>query len=440
MLRRTAFVLAQFLVILVTKAALGASLAGTTQTIAPVTGTAPVRWPAIAYDSGRYLAISGAGKVTGQFIGDDGALIGASFAINAGTNLAQAPRVTAAGGRFFVTWHETVGSATRIRGRFVTTAPIGDDFDVSPLGTNWEMGAASAFNGKELLVAWQNGATAVVAQRVGDAAIGAPIPIDTTGRYQRDPTVAALGSDFVVVYATCVADKNCSVEAQRVRDGALVGERIVLDTAIAAGYVPEAATNKIGDVLVTWYRLTGGAGAIHARLIHADGTLGPTSVVLAGGSYDANGVAYNPVSDTYLVVTHGTTNQDLAIELAPIGAPLGSLMFGAMTGGNFNPRVAANNTRPEFVAVAAAEFKTMAAQRFMTDAGAFDSGPSDVGVADAAVSDTAADATKATDATTATDEPLTGGCGCTTAARSQPSWPSWLSYALLVFIATRRRR
>ncbi len=406
-------------------------------TIAPAAGTAPLRWPAIAYGDGRYLAISGAGKVTGQFLDDDAVPMGAPFAVNAGTNLAQAPRVTYAAGKFFVTWHETVGSATQIRARYVTTSPIGGDFDVSPLGTNWEMGAASAFNGKELLVAWQNTATAIVAQRVGDAAIGAPIPIDATGRYQRDPTVVAQGSDFLVVYAGCVADKNCFVEAQRVRDGALVGERLVLDSAIDAGYVPEAAATETGDVLVVWYRVAAGAKSFVSRVIHADGTLGsPVTVSSTFGSYDANGLAYDARSRSFLFVTHGDSSQDMAVELSLVGAPLTTTPFGPMGSGNFNPRVAASTARPEWIAVTSTEFETLTAQRFSTA----EVSATDAGIADAAVdAEPIGDSLPPRDSSPRNDitsDPASGSCGCGVPRTRTPG----AAIALLLLLVGRRWR
>jgi MYXO-CTERM domain-containing protein len=423
-------------------AAGAATSAGANLTIAPVSGTTTVRWPAIAYD-GRYLAISGAGKVTGQFIGDDGAPMGAPFPVNAGSNLTQAPRVSPANGKFLVTWHETIGSGTRIRGRLVApTGPTGDDFDISPMGTNWEMGAASARFKNELLVAWQDFAkTAIVAQRVSDTGtlIGGPIAIDTTGRYQRDPAVVANATEYIVAYAGCVAEKNCFVEAQRVRDGMLLGDRLVLDSSIDAGYVPEAEYNSTtGDVLVVWYRVTPAGKAFHARLIHKDGTLGPTTPVTTAGSYDASGLAYNARSNTFLFVTHGDTSQDIAMELSSTGALLNTTPFGPMGTGNFNPRVAANASKPEWVAVTSFEFKNVAAQRFVTDPVAMpDAGVvMDSGVV---MNDSSVDsAAPANDSATSdgSSEPVEGSCGCSV-PRKQP--PGALA-ALVLMLSTRARR
>lgn len=429
-------------IVLFASTAHAASATGGNISIAPASGTAPVRWPAIAYADGAYLAISGAGKVTGQLLSDDGVAIGAPFAVQVSSNLAQAPRVVAVSGKFLVTWHETIGSATRIRGRFVTkSGPTGDDFDISPLGTNWEMGAASAFNGKEVLVAWQDFAkNSIVAQRVSDTGmpVGGPIAIDTTGRYQRDPAAVANGSEFIVVYAGCVADKNCFVEAQRVRDGALFGERLVLDTAIDAGYVPEADFNSTtGDVLVTWYRVAAGAKGFFARVLHKDGTLGAAIPFTTTGAYDANGLAYNARSNTFLFVTHGDSSQDVAMELSPSGSLLTTTPFGPTGGGNFNPRVAANASRAEWIAVTSTEFKMISAQRFSGTAVATpDAGVVDSGV-DASVS---VDSAMPRDTATTSDitpDPVEGSCGCAVPRRSAPHR---LLVALILLGSRRWRR
>lgn len=347
-------------------------------------GTAPVRWPAVAWaaDANVYLAVSGAGAIMGQFVSADGVALGAPFPVNEGSAYAQAPRVAWGAPGFFVTWHETVGQAARVRGRIVRfgQAPLTGDFDVSPLGTNWEMGAAMAFSAasSEYLVAWQNFSTsAIEAQRVsGSGALqGGVLTVAPAPEYHRDPGVAwnALSNEFVVGFAGCVGTDDCYLALQRVAagTGVLLGGPVLFDSSAVAVYVPELSFDAArGRVLAVWYRRDGSGASFHARALEADGSVsGPAALVTASfGSYDANSLAWNATSGSFLFVTHGTTSEDLALELSSSGAPLGAAVpFGpASANGNFNPRVAANGAQAEWLAVTSTQFASLSAQRFST--------------------------------------------------------------------------
>lgn len=375
---------------------------GPASSTAPPVGTAPIRWPDVAFDPEHdvYLAVSGAGHIAGYWFSADGAPLDRPFVIDAGAIFAQAPRVTyAEGAGFVVAWHETVpGDAVRIRARLVTygAAPLPGSFDVSPLGTNWEMGAALAWSTTSgvLLIAWQSTMdTRIGAQRVSatGALLGAPIVVDPRAYYFRDPAIAyhAATDTFFVAYAGCVGTNDCFVDVQRVSagTGALVGGPIELDASIDAGYVPELAYSaRSEDVLAVWHRRAAGGASFWSRLVSGDGTpsVDPVIVTDTLGSYDASSLAYAALSGSFLFVTHGLTSQDVAIELSAGGAPLNApLDFGsASAGGNFNPRVAANGARGEWLAVTSADFTALAAQRFETrtrDPG----GPLDGGASDA---------------------------------------------------------
>lgn len=435
---------------------------GTAASVDPVAGTAPVRWPDVAFDptSGSWLAVSGAGNVTGVWLGADGTALEPPFVVQATAGIyAQAPRVAWTGSGFFVAWHQSVGSTgTTIRGRVVRRGGASSgDFAVAPLGTNWEMGAALAcsITSGECLVVWQTTAdTRIAAQRVAlDGTLrGGPIAVDPRAYYFRDPAaVLHVASDtFFVAYAGCVTDGDCFVAAQPIRAGTgeLVGGPIELDAGIDAGYVPELAYGEATrDVLAVWHRRASGAATFEGRRIAADGTLGPPNHVADVGSYDANGLAYAATSNTFLFVTHGTTAEDVAIELSALGSPLGApVPFGpASASGNFNPRVAAS-TSAGWLAITSTEFARLTAQRFTTSsrdptglAGADGGAPGlDAGSTigpDAALDAPATDATRL-DASTPRRSVPVSGCSCRASGRSAPPL---LLLAIVAAVACGRR-
>lgn len=391
----------------------------------------PVRWPDVAFGASQWLAVSGASKIQGQYFAEDGSAAGAAFTVNVDSFYAQCPRVAFGGGAFLVTWHASVSATlTRVRGRLLPAGTA--DFDISPDGTNWEMGAAVAYGSGEFLVVWQNSATKIQAQRVSGAGakVGGVIDIDSAAPYARDPAVAydAASDSFLVAYAGCVGNDDCFVRAQRVKAGALVGTPLLLDGPINAGYVPEIAAAE-GRWLVVWYRATPGARSLEARFVSPDGTVGPRQTVSATyASYDANSVAWSPVSGTFVVVTHAT-EQDAAIELDAEGRPLNApgLLWGPMVqAGNFNPRIAARPGEAEFFGVTSTAFANLTGQRLVTatrllvvDAGvpsSPDAGPADAGiVADAGVEPVIDAGTSGT--VDAGPQPgATATCGCNASA------------------------
>lgn len=432
------------------------ALEGAPRPSTPPASVSPVRWPDVAFDpaSDVFLAVSGAGHVGGILVASSGEPLGAPFVIDAASAFAQAPRVThVEGAGFLVAWHETVGDATELRGRLVRAdgSFATGDLVLSPVGTNWEMGAAIASSpaSEVALAVWQSiPERQIVAQRLdvseaalsaGGAAVrlGAPIVIDARAIYFRDPAVVHhAGSDrFFVAYADCEADAACAVHVQRLDAGTgeRVGEPILLEDRLDAGYVPELVSiAHTGRVLAVWYLRAGFAASFHARTIDADGALGELVTASLVGSYDANGLAYAPSSGTVVFVTHGSTAEDVAIELDAAGHPLGEpLAFGAPSAtGNFNPRIAASTRAPRFLAVTSTEFTSLTTQRITTasrdpsadrdaglglDAGALDAGavPGDAAVADL---------------DGAPGRGAVSGCACT--VRSAARVPPWLALAL----------
>ncbi len=367
------------LVLIVASPALGQLSSGSPVSVTPPAGTAPVRWPDVAFSSvdDVFLAVSGAGNLQGQYFSASGSALGAPFAVNAAPVYGQAPRVAYSAGlnAFLVTWHQSIGNTgTRIQGRIIRygQAALTADLDISPLGTNWEMGATVAWSStsNEFLIAWQDGATFIRAQRVSStgALLGGVITLEA-GPYERDPSIAYdRDTDrFLVAYAGCVGNNDCFVHAQRVQagTGALVGTPIVLEASVRAGYIPELAYNALSQrFLAVWFRIDPSGNGLYARTIDANGATGPSIPVSTVGSYDANSVAWNPISNTFVVVTHGSNAQDLVVELSSAGQPVGgTVSFGAPgAAGNFNPRVASSTLSADWLGVTSSAFGSLTAQ------------------------------------------------------------------------------
>lgn len=362
------------------------SALGGPSSVAAGPGMATIRWPDVAFDPTRdvYLGVTGASNIQGQYWSSNGAPVGQSFVVNEGSLYSHAPRVAYAPGPdvFLVAFHVSLPSNdTQIHGRLLryNEAPLTGDFEISSVGTNWEMGAAVSWSetSREFLVAWQASDTSIRAQRVSEQGVkvGAEIVIASAARYQRDPAVgySEEGDQFLVAYGGCVGTDDCFVEAQRVKagSGALLGSPLTLDVNIAAGYTPEIAFNAITKQwLVVWNRRTPGSATFQGRRVASDGTLGPTTQVSARyGSYDANGLAWNPVSNTFAFVTHGSNELDAVIELDALGAPLddvGVLVGVSGTNGNYNPRVCANVESAEWMVITSTVFASLTTQRVGT--------------------------------------------------------------------------
>jgi hypothetical protein len=431
---------------------------------APPASVSPVRWPDVAFDpsSDVLLAVSGAGHVGGLLVASSGEPIGAPFVVDAASAFAQAPRVTHVDGvGFLVAWHESVGDRAELRGRLVRAdgSFATGDLVLSPAGTNREMGAAIASSPESevALAVWQSiPERQIVAQRLdvseaalttGGAAVrlGAPIVIDPRVRQFRDPAVAhhAVSDRFFVAYADCAADAACAVHVQRIDagSGARVGEPILLEDRLDAAHVPELVSiAHTGRMLAVWYLRAGFAASFHARTIDADGALGELVTASLVGSDDANGLAYAPSSGTVVFVTHGSTTEDVAIELDAAGRPLGEpISFGvASATGNLNPRIAASTRAPRFLAVTSTELTSLTTQVLTTASRdpALDASVSlDGGVGPSDASDAGATA----DLDAALDRGPASGCACTVRPLASP--PPWLALALvLVALGPRRNR
>jgi hypothetical protein len=81
--------------------------------------------------------------------------------------------------------------------------------------------------------------------------------------------------------------------------------------------------SHLGDFLVQWFRDLGSFGYIDTRTIATDGSLGPLDLLRGiGPEAGANAIAYNPTTQTSLLVTKWTGASLVVMELGDDGYPI----------------------------------------------------------------------------------------------------------------------
>ncbi len=343
---------------------------------------AQVRWPDIGYDStnGVYLVVTGNGFIQGQFVAPSGAMLGAPFQINS-TDYAQTPRVSysAPANAFLVTWHATVGNVAVIRGRLIrygagaVTGDINISYDaVLPSSSYWEIAPAvtSSTATGEFIVAWTGnypGSVDIFFRRVASNGTpqGPPTQLSAGGNWERDPSVAynAATNEYLVAYTGYTSYSYVQVVRVQPGTGAVLGQETI-GTA-GAIYVPEVDYNSLtGKYFVTWYAGSPVPG-MYGRVVSAGG-LPEGSVVPVSTSYfayDANDLAFNHVTGTYLMVTHGGSIEDAAVEITGAGTPFNQFIVTNSGGtGNFNPRVVNSMSQPQWMLATSRSFATLSGQ------------------------------------------------------------------------------
>jgi hypothetical protein len=347
------------------------------------------RGTAVAYDSTNkvYLVVGSHGVLWGRFVRADGAPVGTPFAIQGNpANFAHFPRAAFSPdadngtGGFLVTWHE---GGPNVHGRMVSVAKngaFGPDTQLTGDVSWWEAGAAVAYStvSHEFLVAWRSlpfaGGPAtndIHAVRVDNAAglKGPVFAITADIQYQDNPSVAydPVTDEFMVVFAGFDDAGNFAfVDSQRVKAGTntLLGGPVRL-TVTGGTYITDVSYNSAANTyLASWYSLPGGAA--FGRVINANGTLNGGIITLSTRwkAYDALSVAYNRRSDTYFMVSHGSTAEDGGVEIASGGTPVdnGFIVTAAGGNGNFYPRIGASADDPNWLVSTANNFSSTMVQ------------------------------------------------------------------------------
>ena len=358
-----------------------------------------VRWPDVAYDTHNrvYLVVWGPGTIRGIFVSEDGNAIGSAFPISDGTPWAQTPRAefNPDTGVFLVAWQSSDGidgnpSATIVRGRMVSytsgvSALPTKAYSGTTYSTRWETGPALAYStaSGNFMVVWNrySSSGAEVGARLLNAAgdpVGSEIVVtSTTDEYEREPTVGYLpGSDRFLVAWAASGSLSDSVRGKLydASTGALNGTPLLFAQSKFT-YVPEAAVNLTsGQVLVTWMQddpatvLPGNGWRPFGRLVDGNGSFASSSPVRLSsiaGSYDANSVAFNALTQSFFLVTHGaTTLQDVGLEISATGAPVSTAapvtsVTALNLTGTFNPRINASTQQARWLVATAASFTSL---------------------------------------------------------------------------------
>ncbi len=362
------------------------------------------RWPAVAYDSnnGVHLVVWGNSTIRGIFVGGDGLALGAAFQISDTSVYAQSPRVAFSpdAGAFLVVWQSSDGvttsvNGTRVRGRMVSfttgvSAAATQVYSNPTYTTLWERGPALAYSSvsKRFMVAYS--IVAATGGEIGARLIdnsGAPLYDEiavtaTSADNEREPAVGYFPSTdrFVVAYS----GNGTSSDFVRARlygasNGAAAGPALtVTETSIT--YVPDLALNsETGQMFVVWIQADAATSAWRpfGAFLDDSGVITSASARLSAtaGAYDANSIAYNPLTRTFFLVTHGSTAQDVGFEISGAGSPVAEAAIvtsvaAAASGGAFNPRIGASTLEPSWIMATAVDFASLWTQLIVgTDAG-----------------------------------------------------------------------
>ena len=340
--------------------------------------TAPKRNPDVAHDPMHdvYLVVTGTTAISGTFLDADGASMTPPFAIAQTTAFTQTPRVTYGAGKLLVVWHDNREDPNQpaLRARIVGwtgSAPELDapDFAVGA-STYWEMGAGLGFSetSQLFLVVWQSlPGDDIRARRVDTtgALVGDEIQLTNDAEWQSGAAVAwsSARDEFLVTYT--YAGATAAVFSQRIRasDGELVGGAIEIGTS-GGTWTTQAAYLPCDDrYFVGWVADEGAVGRLLTASGEPDGE--PFAFPAGHGFPDGFAVAHHPVIDTMIAVMHGPSDEDVALAFLATGeqsAPIEATSSRG-TDGHFNPRIAANALRRQWLMVTSRAFTTVVAQR-----------------------------------------------------------------------------
>jgi hypothetical protein len=353
---------------------------GTTFEVPVLAATGPKRNPDIAYDPVHdvYLVVTGASAISGTFLDPDGQSLAPPFAIPDTDAYTQTPRVTYGAAGFLVAWHDARADPNKpeLRARVVRwsgSAPdLGaPDFSVSGGAQSYqEMGAALAYSetSKLFLVVWQSEpGDDLHARRVeaSGALVGDEIVLTSDADWQSGAAAAwSLASDeFLVTYAHADA-QGAAVRAQRVRasDGSLIGTAIELGTG-AGTWTTQVAYLPCEDRFVAGWIASGAVGLGLSASGEPDGA--PFSFPSGYGYPDGFAFSYQPMTDTFVAVMHGPSDEDFATAFVASGQQSAVLQATDDPGsdGHFNPRIAASSLGKEWLMVTSLGFSSVVAQR-----------------------------------------------------------------------------
>lgn len=335
--------------------------------------------------SGTFVVAYGNAPIGGAIVDAQGAQVGAGFLIAdayTGANWSQNPRVVSTSTGVLVSWHQDQGAGPTVAVRamrVVGGAPTFDHAEVtlSSPGSSQESPASMAWSPERsaALVVWaQDGLHAV---RVGadGSALGTEVQLTEAGVWVEMPSVAwSPGCDCWLVSVMQAPDTAAHVLLLRVdgATGAARGATTDLTGALEFAKVTElTADEATGDVIASWYQVTGGAAAFGAVDLDADGAVigAPRTIFAPYGSYDGYDLSWSPVTGSSLGVFHGSDVSALAEELAKdlSDGDARALDTTGASSGVYLPRVVADPTAPAWLVFASPDYAGVSVERIVHD-------------------------------------------------------------------------
>ncbi|HXG70653.1 MAG TPA: FG-GAP-like repeat-containing protein [Gemmatimonadaceae bacterium] len=353
---------------------------------------ASVRGNGIAYDPKNkvYLTVATYGLLRGQFVSEDGALVGSTFVIQSGgsythfPSVAYSPDADGGAGGFLVVWHasDLAGERTSIHARMVSVkhgGPFSADNQVGADSSFYEAPVNVAYSkpAQSFMVVWGTKETAnvsgVIVNNSGAAASGI-LPVATTGDGERWAGVACHDSkpECLVSYSGWSSNAFVRSVLLNARTGIVDAASFAQHRRTSGIWQTDTVFNSItGEYLVVWYQEPG--NGLYATRVAA-GSGAPTSGILTVStrfaSKDSVDLAYNPAAGTTVYVSHDlfSTSNDGAVEIDAAGNPISasSILVLPTNQGNYYPTVAANPARSEWMALTSHRFQALYGQRMTT--------------------------------------------------------------------------
>jgi hypothetical protein len=338
----------------------------------PVT-TSPKRWPDVGYDSQNdvYLAVIGNGPIQGRFLSADGTLLAGplgtgTFNISTTAGFHQSPRVACGDGVCAVFWgQEGTPTVPMVRVISYTSGFVSAPTPIATtngLLTEVGHGITYASGDDEFFAAWAyNGVVrysriSMAGQLLQNTTLTAPAGWKSGVSVVYNPDLDEVILAFAGTKTVNGVPDTPFASVQRIQNGAAVGGVIDLSTG-GSTYLPTGEFNpETGKVLVTYYK----SAKFYGREVGAGGGLGAVTLISNLAAYDAIDVAYNPNASRFLLVTHGPSAEDVAIEITPAIVPAPYFTLTSNGGnGNYNPRVVSHGADARWLAVTSNNFSSL---------------------------------------------------------------------------------
>ncbi len=246
-----------------------------------------------------------------------------------------------------------------------------DDFALAAGSVSYhEQGAGLAWSeaSQLFLVVWHAlPGDDVRARRVdaSGAAIGSEIVITQDADWQSGVAAAwsSTRNEFLVSW-THAGASGAAVRARRIdaADGSVLGDELELVSA-AGTWTTQVAHSPCDDRWFVGWVADGAAGVA----LDPDGSpiAAPFAFPAGHGYPDGFAVARHPLTNTLAAVMHGPSDEDMGCAFTPAGdqSPIIAVTEDAGDDGHFNPRIAANGVKQEWLLVTSLGFSTIVAQR-----------------------------------------------------------------------------